>query len=286
MKALISIATVAVTGAFTATAAAAPTPVNQADSQNWAGYIAGGQSFRSVSGSWTVPTASANPDSSQSYSATWVGLGGANQSESLEQAGTESDYVNGQPQYSAWYELLPAGQVKLDLPVSAGDRISTTVSVDGTNVTVSMANATTGQSLTKNLTMSNPDTSTAEWIEEAPAAQSSGGNYQILPLADFGQVRFTDATATANGHTGGISDSNWQATQVQLDSGATAGPGGAIPGFIGSLSQSPQSTAGASTSSLSGTGFNVTWNQSSAGGGQPSGDGYPSYGYGGYVYIY
>jgi hypothetical protein len=70
--------------------------------------------------------------------------------------------------------------------------------------------------VTKTLKMSNPDTSSAEWIAEAPSAESRGGSLQTLPLADFGTVTFTGASATSDGHTGPISDPNWSVQQVDL----------------------------------------------------------------------
>ena len=57
--------------------------------------------------------------------------------------------------------------------------------------------------------MQNPDTSSAEWIAEAPSQCDSTSSCTPLPLADFGTVQFTGASATANGHTGSIDDSNW-----------------------------------------------------------------------------
>lgn len=44
--------------------------------------------------------------------------------------------------------------------------------------------------------MSNPDTSTAEWIAEAPSTSTSSATDQVVPLADFGTVTFTKAGAT------------------------------------------------------------------------------------------
>ena len=54
---------------------------------------------------------------------------------------------------------------------------------------------------------------------------------QILPLTDFGTVRFTSATATStSGHTGTISDAAWSATRIVLDLRVGGGPG---PGPFG-----------------------------------------------------
>lgn len=175
--------------------------------------LAAGDDFTSVSGSWIVPTAK---QASEGYEATWVGLGGASdESSALEQVGTESDYVDGEATYSAWYELVPKAPVTLKLAVQPGDRITAEVTVSGTTVKVSLTNTTTGKSVTKTRHMSAPDTSSAEWVAEAPSAQTRFGT-QVLPLSDFGKVTFTGATATANGHTGGITDPNWTTEKVDL----------------------------------------------------------------------
>jgi hypothetical protein len=266
------------------TASAATVHAQESTSANWAGYVVEGKQFSSVSGSWVVPTANS---SSQGYSAFWVGLGGSGSgSQSLEQVGTESDDVGGQTSYYAWYELVPSAPVQLNLSVHPGDRMSGKVSANGTNVTVSISDLTTGKSVTKALQMSNPDTSSAEWVAEAPSASTQAGSYQVLPLADFGKVTFTGASATAGGHTGSISDSNWTAQKVQLASstgtgGFPGGPGG-IPGAA-RVAASIGSAGEATTSSLSsgGSSFSVSWQSSSSGQSAPSGSSGGGYGYGG-----
>jgi hypothetical protein len=277
-------AAAALTGLGAASASAATVSSQEEVSQNWAGYVAGGSSsgtqFSSVSGSWVQPTVSCS--SGQSYSAYWVGLGGSgNQSNALEQTGTQGDCTaNGGTEYYAWYELVPAAPVQLGLAIHPGDHISAKVSVSGSNVTVWLSDQTTGQSTTKNLQMSSPDTSSAEWIAEAPSQCDSSGDCQPLPLADFGTVQFSGASATANGHTGTISDSEWGAQPIALGSSGTdfasMGSGG--------------SSAGATPSSLSsdGSAFSVTWQQSAADvsgtGGSAGGSGNGGYGDGGYGY--
>jgi hypothetical protein len=112
--------------------------------------------------------------------------------------------------------------------------------------------------------MDNPDTSSAEWIAEAPSSVSQDGSHQVLPLADFGKVTFTNASATSDGHSGTISDPNWSLQQVQLSSpggsDGWAGGGAGIP-IDSAGSVSTQSGAGAETSSLTGDGssFSVSW---------------------------
>ena len=257
-------------GALFALPAASAATLPEASSENWAGYVAspvnGSSDFSSVSGSWVQP--SANSSAGDGYSAFWVGLGGAGQSQSLEQIGTQADVTGGQTVYYAWYELVPSVPVKLSLAIHPGDHIAASVSVSGTNVTVSLSDQTTGASYTNTLQMSNPDASSAEWIAEAPSAADGQGDYQPLPLADFGTINFTGASATAAGHTGSISDSQWTTQAVQLGS---------------------SSSAGAQPSALSsdGSSFSVAWESTGAGNGASSGGygtsgGSGSGGYGGY----
>jgi hypothetical protein len=289
-------------------AAAQTFNAQQQVSQNWSGYIAqssSGQNFSSVSGSWVQPAVSANTGTG--YSAFWVGLGGATgQSQSLEQVGTAADVSNGNTTYYAWYELVPSAEQQLSLAIHPGDHISGKVTVNGTNVTISLSDQTTGQSVTKTLQMSNPDTSSAEWIAEAPAAQIAPGEDQILPLANFGSVTFTNASATAGGNTGSIADPNWTVQQVDMSSGGQAsgfGPAGrfgaaglggnglstagATAGTVSSggssftVSYSPDSSA-QSTATAAGYGYGYGGGYGYAGSGYGGGYPYGAYGYGGY----
>ncbi len=71
--------------------------------------------------------------------------------------------------------------------------MSASVTVSGSTYTLTITDAT--QHWTKKTIKSSSDKdATAEVIAEAPATESSSGNLEILPLADFGKVTFTDAT--------------------------------------------------------------------------------------------
>lgn len=200
-------------------------------SSNWSGYAvsAAGQSFTDVKGTWVEPAlncASAAPG----FSSFWVGLGGfASGSTALEQVGTEADCARGVPTHSVWYELVPAPQVQTSLQVSPGDTITAEVSVAGTQVTLSITDTTTGGTFSTTQTVATPDTSSAEWIAEAPS-QCLGGSLtrcRPLPLAPFGTVSFSAASTTANGHTGVISDTAWTASDIALHGlfgGSSAAP--------------------------------------------------------------
>jgi hypothetical protein len=140
-----------------------------------------------------------------------------------------------------------------------------------------MSDQTTGQSTSKTLQMDNPDTSSAEWIAEAPSAcdgSGASGSCQTLPLADFGTVQFTSATATANGHTGTISDPAWSAQPVQLGGGSVS--------EVSYGSGTGSSAATPSSLSSDGSSFSVATDTSSGSAGAAGGAGDYGYGDGGY----
>jgi hypothetical protein len=214
-------------------------------SSNWSGYAVGvaGQTFSDVKGSWTQPAVSCTATGA-SYASFWVGLGGfAAGQGGLEQIGTSANCQDGQPTYDAWYELIPAPSVAIQLTIAPQDRVSAEVSVAGTAVTLSLTDLTSGQTFSTTQTVDVPDVSSAEWIAEAPSQCGAAGGWtcQTLSLASFGAATFTAATATADAHTGTISDLAWTATGIQL-----------VPIVAGSASSTP------SVLSPDGSSFTVT----------------------------
>ena len=289
----------ALLGVSAGSAGAATSASDAQVSANWAGYVAGSSDgstqFSNVSGSWVQPTSTCS--SGQDDAAFWVGIGGDDgqssssfgqsslgdgSSTSLEQIGTEGNCTGNGTSYYAWYELVPAAPVQLNLTIHPGDHITASVAVSGSNTSFSLKDETTGQSFTKTVASPNPDTSSAEWIAEAPSQCDGSGSCTPLPLSDFGTVDFTNATATSNGHTGPISDSSWSAQPIAL------GSSGSYDISYGSGGNS----AGATPSTLSsdGSSFSVCWQQNGAGSSssQTSGSsgGYGDGGYGGGGYGY
>jgi hypothetical protein len=228
-------------------------------SANWSGYVAAGSvaaaatttSFTGVAARWVQPRARCTVGRSSS-SAFWVGIGGASDaSHALEQTGTQvSCNAKGKATYSMWYELVPGPSVTIKYKVFPGNAITASVTVKGTRVTVQIRNLSRRTRFTKVLSMSSPDTSSAEWVAEAPSACFSADRCVVVPLTDFGTVSFTNATAIADGHHGTIGDSAWTATPVVLDSSRQ-----------GSLAGNAPSTDGAVPSLLSpdGAAFNVEY---------------------------
>jgi len=72
----------------------------------WSGYQTADGGFSDVEAEWHLPAVHGS-GSKNSYSSTWVGLGDGYPGDQLIQAGTESDWVQGGPLYSLWWEIYP-----------------------------------------------------------------------------------------------------------------------------------------------------------------------------------
>jgi hypothetical protein len=178
-----------------------------ATSTNWSGYALNTSpgAVTAVSGQWVVPSAAGT---GTAYSSNWVGIDGFSSS-TVEQIGTDSDVLNGTPQYYAWYEMYPRGFVQLPLTIHAGDTISASVNYGSSAVTLSLTDATSGQSYTTTQTAPGAQRSSAEWIEEAPSSA-----FGVLPLANFGKATFAAARATVGGSTAAIDGFSSSAGQL------------------------------------------------------------------------
>ena len=190
--------------------------IDHSTSSNWSGYAAltslaspQKNSVSDVRGTWVVPAVTGN--SSSSYSSAWVGIDGYSDG-SVEQIGTEQDWINGAPSYYAWFEMYPKYPVKIKtIKVGAGDTISAEVGFSGKNrFLLTINDLTTGESFST-MQKAKAWRTSAEWIVEAPS--SSKGE---LPLTDFGSLNFTAASATIDGHTGIISDPAWQDDPITM----------------------------------------------------------------------
>ncbi len=161
-------------------------------SNNWAGYIATGGTFTSVSGSWIVPQVNATGTSSD---ATWVGVGGVT-SNHLIQTGTRAVVNNnGQVSYQAWYEMLPANSRKIPLTINPGDSITASIAQQSANQwTISLRDTTTAQNYQTNVTYAS-SLSSAEWIEEMPVLGRS-----FIPLDNFGSIQFSALSTVKDGN--------------------------------------------------------------------------------------
>jgi hypothetical protein len=202
--------------------------VTNSTSTNWSGYAVTGNRFTSVSASWTEPTAKC---SATAYSSFWVGLDG-DTSGTVEQTGTDADCSGSTPRYYAWYEMYPKFPVNLSGTVRPGDKLSASVTTNGSgSFTLKITDSTQGWSNTTTARLKSAKLASAEVIAEAPS--SSGG---VLPLANFGTVNFTGASA--NG--------------VSLDKLPNLDP----------ITMASGSTVKAQPSGISSGAFSVTWKHS------------------------
>ena len=214
-------------------AASSPAPASATTvSDNWAGYVAlpasagASSGFQSVSGSWTQPRVTCTRGH-ESFSAVWVGLGGFHESSrALEQIGSEADCSRaGRASYMTWSELIPAAPVILRMRTAPGNAMTASVTVRGHHVTMRLRNLTTGARYSITRKISAVDTSSADWIVEAPSTCFTERNCSALALSDFGSVAFSSATASSGSRTDQVAGSGWSVVQLELRQGAgTNGP--------------------------------------------------------------
>lgn len=211
-----------------ATRTAAADPV-QVSGPNWAGYAATAPSgttlsFTSAQGEWREPAVSCGAGSAGTKSAIWVGLGGF-VGNGLEQIGTNANCdPRGRPAYSAWFELLPYIAYPIKAKVHPGDTLDASVTVTGYAVRLQLRNLTRRWTVIKNLTSDSPDTTSAEWIVEAPMSCSA---YQCSEarLANFGSVSITDVSVATTSISGGLDDPTWSLSSIRLVAAPGAAPG-------------------------------------------------------------
>jgi Peptidase A4 family len=223
-------------------------------SPNWSGYVArapvkptyGHPYFTSVTGTWTVPRATCHVPkgskaSPKASSTVWVGLGGYS-TRNQEEVGTNSNCTaKGKPVYFAWFELVPYLSYQtfpnIKYKVFAGDTVTGAVTVvSPTLVALTVRDHTRHWTFTRKITFSSQDTSTADWVVEAPATCVQYTCSQAN-LANFGAVNIRNISAVAKGTKGTLTDQRWKVVPVKLVPGklivptisptaTAAGPGG------------------------------------------------------------
>ncbi len=255
IRALVAVAATAALGLACAPAALA----DSSTSANWAGYAIHGRgdTFKEVIGTWTQPEGDCTPGE-QTYSSDWVGIGGySTSSDALEQIGTEFDCTaSGHARSSAWYELVPAASVTTKLRIDPGDRVRATVSVSGHEVDLTIDDLTRGRSLRKRIRAPEIDTTSAEWIVEAPSVCRATNACETLPLADFASTTFTSARAVlSSGYAGAIADRHWTTTKITLAEGGRR--------FVTSAGVASRVGATPTALTAAGNGFTVTYDASS-----------------------
>jgi hypothetical protein len=221
------------------------TPARISDtSSNWSGYVANGGTYTSVTGTWVVPHVGATTTGAD---ATWVGIGGVTGTD-LIQAGTQATVTgDGSVTYSAWTEILPDFSRTTPLQVTAGDTVTVTIAEQTNGVwLIVMVNNTTSDSYEKTLRYDS-SRSSAEWVQEAPSTTRG-----IVPLSDFGTVRFIAGSAVRDGVAMGLSSLG--ATPVAMVN--RAGQAIALPSTLGADGSSFVVTRTSAPGSVQGGGRN------------------------------
>lgn len=200
-------------------------------SQNWAGYAATGGTFTKVSAKWTQPSVKCSQ--TNTYSVFWIGLDGFN-SNTVEQTGSAGFCQGGSPAYFAWYEVYPKEPIiQINKPVKAGDAFSASATaVSSTSFKLVISDSTQNWTYKTTQTLTGAKLSSAEVIAEAPSNQNG-----ILPLADFGTMRFTSSKVD------GKSLGSFSPTQIVMVTSS------------GTVKAQPSALSG-------GTAFSVTWKHS------------------------
>ena len=193
-----------------------------ATSTNWSGYVdeaCSTCSLRYVSADFTVPHLNPAKSPDNSWAAHWVGLDGVT-TKTVEQAGIDTYVSGGVDYYYAWYEMFPAATQVYSLAASPGDNIQVSVYTAGGTYYLTLNDTTLGAGLTATATVPAGYTGqnkSAEVITEAPS-EVSGSSLVQLPLADYGQVNYNNATVTSRSGThGGLgSTSLWSGYAVKM----------------------------------------------------------------------
>jgi hypothetical protein len=192
--------------------------LNANSSTNWFGYNQGtleqgSKLFNSITGDWTVPTATQHTAGQAESSSDWIGIGGGcvdsgctATDSTLIQTGTEQDVSSsGAASYSAWYELVPAPSLTINMMVAPGDHMHASVAevVPNSNTwTITLQDVTRGEKFTTTVPYSSSH-ATAEWIEETPLIIGTNAGFAALP--NLSNPAWT--SATVNGASPGLKTS-------------------------------------------------------------------------------
>jgi hypothetical protein len=191
------------------------------NSLNWSGFVAMNNrrhpqngSVTDISGRWTVPRLS--PSHNHTFCATWIGIDGYT-SQTVEQIGTEQEWVNGHQENYAWFEMYPKPAYEiLNFPVNVNDIMDAIVTYLGNDIfEMTLSNITQRVYVTIPLnytTAPNTLRNSSEWIVEAP---SSDGN-NILPLAHFSPISFSECITSIIKTTRPLGSHYWDHDRVNM----------------------------------------------------------------------
>lgn len=200
--------------------------IRASTSTNWSGYSSLTSlhhplqnSVDNVFGTWTVPTLSQS--SKHTYCAIWVGMDGYI-GDTVEQIGSEQEWVNGRQINYAWFEMYPGPLYQIvGFPVSIGDKIGGQVQyVRNSNgkavFQLTIFNYSQFVWWTVPLSYTQSESAlrnSANWIVEAPTSVATG---KILPLAHFAPIEFANCQTTIEERSGAINNSHWKYDAITM----------------------------------------------------------------------
>ena len=151
---------------------------------------------------------------------------------------------------------MPAAALTLPLAVHPGDELSASVTVRGHDVLLRIRDLSSGKRFGEIRRSSQIDTSSAEWIVEAPST-CGGGGCRALALTNFGSVPFASATVVSGVRTVAAGQPTLTTVPIELQQRAArltgAGPGPAVSREL--------ITATPSSLSPDGGAFSVSWSE-------------------------
>lgn len=155
------------------------------DTAIWTGYVDQSgvpNTYNQASGGYIEP-ADQGADCAGSAALFWSGLGGRF-TENLSQTGTSLN-IPGMTPHQAWWEILPASLVPINLSATPGQEFKASVVWQGGSFAYGLYNYFTGQASSFNVASSSYDGQTAEYIAERPLINGSA-----VPLRNFGQINW------------------------------------------------------------------------------------------------
>jgi Peptidase A4 family len=151
-------------------------------STNWSGYIIDGGPFIVVTATFNVPNLTAAPETTATSE--WVGIDGLDSGDrSLIQAGVSETYLpaTNRVNLHAWWEILPALETPVALPVHVGDLVTITIArLTNARWQIAIDNVTEHRRFVTTRAYDGPGRS-ADWIVEAP----SDRNFRTRTLGHF-----------------------------------------------------------------------------------------------------
>ncbi|EKM56252.1 uncharacterized protein PHACADRAFT_253281 [Phanerochaete carnosa HHB-10118-sp] len=178
-------------------------------SENWAGAVlnSGADTYKSVTATFTIPTPKEPSGSSGSHAASaWVGIDGDTCDTAILQTGLDFTIDGGEVSFDAWYEWYPDYAYDFSgISFSVGDSVTLTVTASSTTSgTAVITNNSKGKTVTQKITSGSAlCEQDAEWIVEDFEEGDS-----LVPLANFGTVTFTGASAKTGSGSVGPSGAN------------------------------------------------------------------------------